>query len=762
MPPAPCASLPISWVGATCPRSRAAAFRGPALYRSPSATGRPRRGDRLLPGADRRRVDRARRCAGRRARTPRSRAPLHLCLEPEGRQSASARSRGLSPAHSPHVILNATGFAIGVGERRSRRQSLSRRPMPGAAGQSLPDRAGPPGITSQTGLVCPRPRHERGAARTRRPHHHPRPLVQVRRDMARADPFAHRHLRTRPGPHRLHRRARCQLGEAPAHAAVASNASPSFSPTIPTATAASAMASAMTRRRAPSPSSMRSPETGYRVDGIPQSGNALIERSAVGPDQRRCGERKSPHPPLPGQLLRPVRRSAHCRYAAKSMRAGDNLTTIRSSPATPSICPSASSAMSPSRSSRRAATTSIPRRPITIPLSCRRMAISPSISGCARCSPPHAVIHNGKHGNLEWLPGKATALSAECYPEAALGPLPHALSLHRQRSRRRHAGQAAHGSGDHRSSDPAADPRRDLRTARATSRRWSMNTTSPPAWTGAGTQALRNSHPRSRHDPSRLDLDAGHRRRRERRGAAGNSMPISAISRKPRSATACMSWARSPTGRLETDFLVALARVPRGLGEGGDQSLIRALAADLELRISIRSTATWPRPGLARDPQLWPPSPQVHGAPTATRSNAWNSSRQVLSKRSPFDPARAAITRRPRDHRKHDPARLAKPADPARSTTSSTASTADSSRPVPPAPRPAAASTSCRPGAISTRSTTAPCPRPPPGRSGRNPPRPCSTRHFQDHGAIRKRSVSRPGAPPTCAPAATTSPRRWR
>ena len=35
-----------------------------------------------------------------------------------------------------------------------------------------------------------------------------------------------------------------------------------------------------------------------------------------------------------------------------------------------------------------------------------------------------AVIHNGKHGNLEWLPGKATGLSAECFPEAALGALP--------------------------------------------------------------------------------------------------------------------------------------------------------------------------------------------------------------------------------------------------------------------------------------------------------------------------------------------------
>ena len=37
----------------------------------------------------------------------------------------------------------------------------------------------------------------------------------------------------------------------------------------------------------------------------------------------------------------------------------------------------------------------------------------------------HAVVHVGKHGNVEWLPGKALALSAECFPEAALGPLPH-------------------------------------------------------------------------------------------------------------------------------------------------------------------------------------------------------------------------------------------------------------------------------------------------------------------------------------------------
>lgn len=36
-----------------------------------------------------------------------------------------------------------------------------------------------------------------------------------------------------------------------------------------------------------------------------------------------------------------------------------------------------------------------------------------------------AIVHVGKHGNLEWLPGKSIALSANCYPEVALGAMPH-------------------------------------------------------------------------------------------------------------------------------------------------------------------------------------------------------------------------------------------------------------------------------------------------------------------------------------------------
>lgn len=36
-----------------------------------------------------------------------------------------------------------------------------------------------------------------------------------------------------------------------------------------------------------------------------------------------------------------------------------------------------------------------------------------------------AVVHVGKHGNLEWLPGKGLALSDTCWPDIALGPMPH-------------------------------------------------------------------------------------------------------------------------------------------------------------------------------------------------------------------------------------------------------------------------------------------------------------------------------------------------
>ncbi len=41
-----------------------------------------------------------------------------------------------------------------------------------------------------------------------------------------------------------------------------------------------------------------------------------------------------------------------------------------------------------------------------------------------RAQNPHAIIHMGAHGTLEWLPGKSVALSDTCWPEALIGATP--------------------------------------------------------------------------------------------------------------------------------------------------------------------------------------------------------------------------------------------------------------------------------------------------------------------------------------------------
>ena len=88
--------------------------------------------------------------------------------------------------------------------------------------------------------------------------------------------------------------------------------------------------------------------------------------------------------------------------------------------------PASTSAACSSRSSRPAA--SAPTRSArTTPRTCRRRTTTSRSTGGS--TPPvdeggwgaDAIVHLGKHGTLEWLPGKALALSAGCYPDAAIG-----------------------------------------------------------------------------------------------------------------------------------------------------------------------------------------------------------------------------------------------------------------------------------------------------------------------------------------------------
>ncbi len=74
------------------------------------------------------------------------------------------------------------------------------------------------------------------------------------------------------------------------------------------------------------------------------------------------------------------------------------------------------------------------------------MPMWPSICGW-RAQGARALIHMGAHGTLEWLPGKAVALSGDCWLRRCWGDAGD-LSLHRQRSGRSRAGETPHRGGD--------------------------------------------------------------------------------------------------------------------------------------------------------------------------------------------------------------------------------------------------------------------------------------------------------------------------
>ncbi|NKM80101.1 cobaltochelatase subunit CobN, partial [Rhizobium leguminosarum] len=183
----------------------------------------------------------------------------------------------------------------------------------------------------------------------------------------------------------------------------------------------------------------------------------------------------------------------------------------------------------------------------------------------------HAVIHMGKHGNLEWLPGKALALSESCYPEAILGPLPHLYPFI--------------------VNDPGEGTQAKRRSAAVI-----IDHLTPPLTRAESYGPLKDLealvdeyYEASGGDPRRirllsrqildlvtdigLDRDAGIAKD-ESEGEALKKLDAYLCDLKEMQIRDGLHvFGVSPQGRLLTDLTVALARVPRGLGEGGDASL---------------------------------------------------------------------------------------------------------------------------------------------------------------------------------------------
>ncbi|MBX5100443.1 cobaltochelatase subunit CobN [Rhizobium lentis] len=190
-----------------------------------------------------------------------------------------------------------------------------------------------------------------------------------------------------------------------------------------------------------------------------------------------------------------------------------------------------------------------------------------------------AVIHMGKHGNLEWLPGKALALTEACYPEAILGPLPHLYPFI--------------------VNDPGEGTQAKRRTGAVI-----IDHLTPPLTRAESYGPLKDLealvdeyYEASGGDPRRirllsrqilelvadigLDQDAGIAKG-ESEGEALKKLDAYLCDLKEMQIRDGLHvFGVSPAGRLLTDLTVALARVPRGLGEGGDASLQRAIAGDL-------------------------------------------------------------------------------------------------------------------------------------------------------------------------------------
>ncbi|MCA3560286.1 MAG: cobaltochelatase subunit CobN [Aestuariivirga sp.] len=187
-----------------------------------------------------------------------------------------------------------------------------------------------------------------------------------------------------------------------------------------------------------------------------------------------------------------------------------------------------------------------------------------------------AVIHNGKHGNLEWLPGKANALTAECLPEVALGPLPQLYPFivndpgeGTQAKRRTGAVIIGHLTPPLTRAETYG-PLKDLEAL------------VDEYYLASGLDARRrDSLKRDILDltkSSRLDEDAGFTGDADQDLQRLDAFLCDLKEAQIRDGLHILG--SSPEGRLETDLLVALTRVPRGLGERGDQSLIRALTMD--------------------------------------------------------------------------------------------------------------------------------------------------------------------------------------
>jgi cobaltochelatase CobN len=190
----------------------------------------------------------------------------------------------------------------------------------------------------------------------------------------------------------------------------------------------------------------------------------------------------------------------------------------------------------------------------------------------------HALIHNGKHGTLEWLPGKATALDDASYPDALWGQLPHLYPFI--------VNDPGEGTQAKRRSgaviiDHLVPP---LTRAETYGPLKDLEALLDEYYAASGMDRRRLANLKRRIldfvSDTRLDRDIG--LPDDETQALIKIDNFLCDLKEAQIRDGLHIFGQSPEGTLERDLAVALARVPRGEG-AGEASLIRVLADDLKL-----------------------------------------------------------------------------------------------------------------------------------------------------------------------------------
>lgn len=191
-----------------------------------------------------------------------------------------------------------------------------------------------------------------------------------------------------------------------------------------------------------------------------------------------------------------------------------------------------------------------------------------------------AIVHLGKHGNLEWLPGKALSLSDSCFPEAILGPVPNIYPFivndpgEGSQAKRRTSAVIIDHLTPPMTRAESYGPIRDLEIL--VDEFYLASSTDPRRAAFLEKEILQTAAAHGIDKDLGLAIDPGDANALQALDAHLCDLKEMQIR------DGLHILGSSPVGVQRTDLLTALARVPRGAHEG-DASLHRALACDLRL-----------------------------------------------------------------------------------------------------------------------------------------------------------------------------------